>query len=435
MPKSYRLMALFLLFGFSASVVSFARTVPAAPGSSASPPPGLLPAAIANPVDVAFEDTLQAGETLSQLLLRVELAEAEAHALLSQLEQHQDPRRMRPGSVIALRRSLQDGAIRKMELRLDADRTLAVLRRGDDWTSAVEEVPVHSDTVVLTGVIESSLYRALLGAEDLNIPADERERLVDLLADRIFAWQIDFSRDLRTGDQFRILYERLVRPDGTARTGRVLGAQFNVNRRDFEAYAYAPGDASESYYDRQGESLRRAFLRAPLQYRRISSAFSRARFHPILQVNRAHNGIDYAAAAGTPVYAVGDGVIRRAGNGGSYGNVVDIDHGRGHMTRYAHLRGFASGMRAGARVRQGDVIGYVGATGLATAPHLHYEFHMNGRPVDPNSIAQVAGDPVPGTYRGQFLALVQSYLATLDEATAPVLLADRTSPAPAATGD
>jgi murein DD-endopeptidase MepM/ murein hydrolase activator NlpD len=424
MPRSYRVLTLVLLLAFVASAVSIVRE-DRTTRQVASPTLELLPAAFANPAEVAYEDTLQAGETLSQLLLRVELAEAEARALLDELQQHQDPRRMKAGSVVAIRRSTLDGALRKLELRLDPDRTLNLARAGDLWQGEVAEVPVRPDTVVLHGTIQSSLYRALLDGDGAAVPADERERIVDVLADRIFAWQVDFSRDLRTGDEFRILYERMVRPDGTARAGRVLGVQISVNNRDYEAYAFTAGNASEDYFDRTGESLRRAFLRAPLQYRRISSAFSRSRFHPVLQTNRPHNGIDYAAASGTPIYAVGDGVVRRAANGGGYGNVVDISHTRGYSTRYAHLRNFAPGIRAGVRVKQGDVIGYVGMTGLATGPHLHYEFHSNGRAVDPNTVRDITGDPVPRSYRSQFMSLVEERIAALDRDSPRVLYAER----------
>jgi murein DD-endopeptidase MepM/ murein hydrolase activator NlpD len=424
MPNSYRILALLVLLAFGASLASLLAEGGRASGDS-SADFDLLPAVYAKPVDVTVEDTLRAGETLSQLLLRAEIAEMEALALVSELQQYQDPRRMRPGLVVSYRRSLDDGAIRRMELKLDADRTLNLQRLGDFWSGAVEEVPVQLDTVVLAGVVETSLYRALLNDEGAPIPADERERVVDIIADRIFAWQIDFSRDLRTGDEFRILYERLVRPDGTARSGRVLSAQFNVNSRDYEAYAFVPGNSSEDYFDRAGESLRRAFLRAPLQYRRISSAFSTSRFHPVLGVNRPHHGIDYAATTGTPVRATADGTIRRAGWDNGYGNVIDISHTRGYQTRYAHLQRFASGIRPGGRVQQGDVIGYVGMTGLATGPHLHYEFHSNGRPIDPNTIRDITGDPVPRSYLEQFLQVVQSHVSALDLWSPRVLLADR----------
>ena len=387
-------------------------------------PPALLPAAHANPAEVGFQDTLRSGETISELLSRAELAASEADALLAELNEFQDPRRLRPGSVISYRKSFETGNVRGMELRIDADRTLNMQRAGSSWAGAIEEVPVKIDSVVLTGSIRSSLYAAVAAGTGEGVPADEREGIVDLLADRIFAWQIDFSRDLQPGDRFRILYERMVRPDGTARAGRVLGVQLSLNGRDHEAYLYRAKDGSEDYYGRDGESLKRAFLRAPLEFRRISSAFSRSRFHPVLRTNRPHLGIDYSASSGTPVRAVGDGVIRRASFSSSYGNVIELAHSRGYASRYAHLRGFAKGIRPGVRVKQGDLIGYVGSTGLSTAPHLHYEVHEGGKAVDPNSIKSLTGEPVPSRYRSDFRSTIAGQLRVLDRASAPILLAD-----------
>jgi murein DD-endopeptidase MepM/ murein hydrolase activator NlpD len=392
-------------------------------------PPALLPAAHANPAEVGFQDTLRSGETLSELLSRASLASSEADALLAELNEFQDPRRLRPGSVISYRKSFETGDVRGMELRIDADRTLAMHRAGESWAGAIEEVPVETDSVVLTGTVRSSLYAALVNGEGEGVPASEREGIADLLADRIFAWQVDFSRDLQPGDRFRILYERMVRPDGTARTGRVLGVQFNLNGRDHEAYLFRARDGSEDYYGRDGESLKRAFLRAPLEFRRISSAFSRSRFHPVLRISRPHLGIDYAASAGTPVRAVGDGVIRRASFSTSYGNLIELAHSRGYSSRYAHLRAFAKGIRPGVRVKQGDLIGYVGSTGLATAAHLHYEFHSGGKAVDPNSIKSLTGEPVPSRYRADFRAAIANQIRALNRTSEPILLADAERPA------
>ncbi len=424
MSKLIRIGAMITLAVIGVALVSVASTAGSA-GEAAAVTREMLPAVVVRPVDVTSVDTLHAGETLSELLTRLEVEKGEAAALLEELSAHQDPRRLRPGSVIAFRRSIESGEVHRVDFRLDADRTLNLRREGEAWVGGVEEVEVTMDTVVIAGVVNSSLYNALVADGPSGPTLEERNRLVDQLADRIFAWQIDFSRDLRSGDEFRILYERLVRPDGTTRDLRVLGAQMSINSRDFEAYAFVPGDEREDYFNREGESLRRSFLRAPLQYRRISSAFSLSRFHPILKTNRAHNGIDYAAASGTPIYAVGDGVIQRAGNGGSYGNVIEINHNRGMMTRYAHLRGFAKGIRAGVAVKQGDLIGYVGMTGQATGPHLHYEFHRGGRAVDPNSIEDSSGEPIPQSYTAQFLERVQEYVISLNGASQPVLAADR----------
>lgn len=413
MRTTQRALALGLFAAFGAAAGGGFYSLATSRPESAEKPT-LLPAAYANPAEVGFQDTLRAGETISQLLARAELAEGEAGALLDELRSFQDPRRLKPGSVISYRKSYTRGEVRGMELRIDADHTLNMQRAGSDWAGSLEEIPVRTDSVVLVGTVKSSLYAALVNGDGEGVPASERQGVADLLADRIFAWQIDFSRDLRPGDRFRILYERLVRPDGTARTGRVLSVQFHINDREHEAYLFRTADGWEDYYGADGESLRRAFLRAPLEFRRISSAFSTSRFHPVLKRSRPHWGIDYAASSGTPVRAVGDGVIRKAGWGGGYGNVVELSHKRGYASRYAHLRAFARGIRAGTRVKQGDLIGYVGSTGLSTAPHLHYEFHANGRPVNPNSIKFLSGDPVPSRYRSAFAAMVRRQVAAMD---------------------
>ena len=426
MRNSQRILALGV-FGAFAVALAGAFAAPDRLARQAKPAAALLPAAFANPVDVSIQDTLRKGETISQLLQRVRLAEGEATALLTELQEYQDPRRLRPGAVISYRRSYADGSVRGVEFALDADRKLNVQRKGQDWEAEIQEVPVHADTAVLAGTVLTSLYAALLHGEG-DVPRAERERIADLLADRVFAWQVDFSRDIRKGDEYRILYEREVRPDGSARSGRVLAVQFSINGRDYEAYRLATADGKDEYYERDGQSLRRAFLRAPLQFRRISSSFSLSRFHPILKRSRPHYGIDYSASAGTPVRAVGDGTVVSADRSAGYGNVVEIRHRNGYTTRYAHLRGFASGIRRGVRVQQEDVIGYVGMTGLATGPHLHYEFRQNGRPVDPNSVQQLSGDPVPAARRAEFASLVDQHILAMNQLSPPVLLADASNP-------
>lgn len=382
--------------------------------------PSLLPAALARPAELFFSDTLRRGETLSELVGRTRLDGESAKALLAGLLEVQDPRSVRPGLVVDYRTSTRTGAVRGFSTRLDADRRVAFERSGGGWSSHVEEVPVHADTAVLAGTVRVSLYQALMdGAGD--VPRAERQQVADLLADRIFAWQVDFSRDLRVGDPFRILYERQVRPDGTARSGRILAVEFTVGGRERSAYLFS-SNGSEDYYDKDGESLRRAFLRAPLEFRRISSNFSTGRYHPILHRVRAHHGIDYAAAQGTPIRAVGDGVIARAGWGGGYGNVVEIRHQRGYSSRYGHMRGFAPGIRPGVRVQQGQLIGYVGTTGLSTGPHLHYEFHEGGRPINPASIRYLTGEPVSGGSKARFRAMRDARVAVMDR-EAPLLAA------------
>ncbi len=413
MPTSYRFLAL----GALASVgVAFAgHLVPLVKSPEAEPePPPLLPTAYAHPAELTFADTLRTGETLSELLQRSEFAEEEARALLEELRKHDDPRRLQAGSVISYRKAYLSGGVRALELRLDADRGLTMRREAESWNGWVEHVPVRVDTTVLSGEVKSTLYAALLELDDLGIPAEERRRVGDVLAERIFPWQIDFSRDLQPGDDFRILYERVVRPDGTSRTSKVLGVQLTARGRQLTAYPFRLADGREEYYDATGESLRRAFLRAPVEFRRISSVFSRSRFHPVLGINRPHHGTDYAAPAGTPVRAVGEGVVTRAGWSGGYGNLVEIRHARGYASRYAHLRGFAGGLRVGKRVRQGELIGYVGMTGLATGPHLHYEFHANGQPIDPSRVRYITGEPLAAQQRVRFRAMVEAKIAQMD---------------------
>jgi murein DD-endopeptidase MepM/ murein hydrolase activator NlpD len=424
MRNAQRILALGVFSTFGLAIAGgFFAGYPRKIDSTATPPP-LLPAAHAAPAEIALEDTLHSGETISELLQRARLAQTDAASLLSALKEHQDPRRLKPGSVVSYRLSTESGQLRGVAINLDADRKLSVERDGDAWRGTVSEVPLHADTVVFAGSVQSSLYAALLGARAGQASREERERIVDLLADRVFAWQVDFSRDLRAGDQFRILYERDARPDGTARSGRVLAVQFNINKRDYEAYLYRTSDGGEDYYQRDGGSLRRAFLRAPLEYRRISSVFASSRHHPLLRINRPHYGIDYAAASGTPIHAVGDAVVASAGKSNGYGNVVELRHKNGYTTRYGHMRSFARGIRRGVHVKQGDVIGYVGMTGLATGPHLHYEFRIDGRPVDPKTVKFISGDPIPSRSRTAFKNLVQSNLAALDRVSQPVLLAD-----------
>ena len=368
----------------------------------------------AAPAEVTRTDTLGRGETLSELLERSRLDAAQAALLLAEMESYRDPRSLQAGAVVNVRRSWETGAIREVELGLDRDRTVRLRREAEGWIGSVDEVPVRADTAVLVAEVRSSLYQALLDASGTDVPRGEREALVDVLAERVFAWKIDFARDVRPGDRCRLLVERMVRPDGTARTWRLLAVRVEVNGAEHEAFWFRLPDGSEDYFDREGESLRRAFLRAPLAFRRISSAYTTSRFHPILKRPRPHHGIDYAAGLGTPVRAVGDGRVAKAGWGGAYGNLVEIRHTRGYASRYAHLRGFADGVRPGTRVKQGDLIGYVGSTGLSTGPHLHYEFHSGGRPVDPNSIRYLTGDPVPGGQRSAFLRLARARIASMD---------------------
>ena len=227
----------------------------------------------------------------------------------------------------------------------------------------------------------------------------DRNELIDRL-DRVFQWQMDFSRQIRVGDTYRFAFEREVRPAGSMRGGRLLAAEFVNSSTSYHAIYFDPtGDGEGSYFDLEGESVRRAFLLKPLAYRRISSRFANSRYHPVLQTWRAHRGVDYAADAGTEIMATSDGVVIHRAWKGSFGNAVEIRHPNGFVTRYAHLRAFKADVVLGTRVKQSDIIGYVGQTGLALGSHLHYEMIRNGRQIDPLSVDLPAGDPVPADDR------------------------------------
>lgn len=258
------------------------------------------------------------------------------------------------------------------------------------------------------GNLNGSLYRSFAQViPDSLLNARERAYMAWEIAD-IFRWQADFTREIRPGDHFRLIFERLISQDGEVRYGRLLAAEIVLRGQPLNAYEFDDPQGRTAFYDREGTSLRRDFLRVPVEFKRISSEFG-ARFHPILRRWRDHEGIDYAASAGSPVMAVGDGLVVRAGSAGGYGRLVEIAHGNGQVTRYAHLRGFGRGIRAGARVTQGQVVGYVGKSGLATGPHLHFEFRVRGIARDPNEITTGAGGPVPSPQLSSFLGTVAEY--------------------------
>jgi murein DD-endopeptidase MepM/ murein hydrolase activator NlpD len=263
------------------------------------------------------------------------------------------------------------------------------------------------------GALEHSLYRAFAAVlSDSILNQRERAYMAWEIAD-IFRWEADFTRNIRPGDRFKVIFERLLSPFGEIRYGRLLAADIVLQGRTLTAFEFDDAQGRTAFFDAEGKSLRRDFLRVPVEFKRISSDFG-ARYHPILRRWRDHQGIDYAAGTGSPVMSVGDGQVVRAGNAGGYGRLVEIRHGDGLITRYAHLRGFAPGIRAGARVSQGQVIGYVGKTGLATGPHLHFEFRVNGMARDPDEITTGEGTPVPQVRLATFLAQVERYRSVLD---------------------
>ena len=272
------------------------------------------------------------------------------------------------------------------------------------------------DTLTLSGTIQSSLFSALDKSSDGSLPRSARAELAFSLAD-IFEYRVDMSKDLQVGDKFHILVERLQKPNGAIIVNKILGARLALSGNEVEAIRFDSRAASGQYFDGTGKSLRAAFLRAPVAFRRISSIFG-GRRHPVLGIWRKHKGTDYAAAMGTPVRTVGDGVVIFAGRKGGYGNVIDIRHRNGFVSRYGHLRSFAKGIRPGTRVTIGSTIGAVGQSGLATGPHLHFEILVNGVQRDPKIALQMkGGDPIPSSEKGIFQALRSRTIASFASLT------------------
>jgi murein DD-endopeptidase MepM/ murein hydrolase activator NlpD len=347
-----------------------------------------------------ISDTLRRGETLSDLFARQGLRGFTIPALSHGLAL--DARKLRAGLVFNFLRAASDSIPSRVLVRTGPDQRVRLERADAGWTAVAEPITWSPQVIRLEGRVENSLYEALdAQVSDATLGAVERVRLAWDLAD-VYAWQLDFTRDIHPGDHFVVLVERLISSEGEVRFGRVLAAGLSVGGRELTAFRFDEDGGRAAYYDAQGVSLRRAFLRAPVEFRRISSTFSSARLHPILGTTRRHEGTDYAAAPGTPVMAAGEGMVLRAGVAGGYGNLIELRHRNGITTRYGHLRAFAKGIRAGARVTQGQVIGFVGSTGLATGPHLHYEFRVNGVARDARTVDAGNGEPIPSRGRAAF---------------------------------
>ncbi|MGE5189227.1 MAG: peptidoglycan DD-metalloendopeptidase family protein [Gemmatimonadota bacterium] len=279
-----------------------------------------------------------------------------------------------------------DNSVLSLDYVIDDEQILTVVRDEDGFRARKDAIAYERRTGTVAGVIETNLVAALEGTGDSALLAI---RLSDILS-----WDLDFNTDLRRGDSFGIVVEELWRDGRFHHYGDILAAEFTNDGTTYRAYRYEAG-GRPAYFDEDGKSLQRAFLKAPLSYRRISSGFSRSRLHPILKIRRPHFGVDYAAPRGTPVSALGDGTVRFAGRRGPNGNLAIVSHPRGYTTYYGHLSRFGRGIRKGARVAQGDVIGYVGATGRATGPHLDFRIRKGGRFLNPAAVDLPRGTGVP----------------------------------------
>ncbi len=347
---------------------------------------------------------IRRGENLDRVLRKAGVAGPQAAAFARVLRPVFDPRRMRPGERYEVLVDRQGRLLRFTYRRSALEVYRAVAREGT-WAVERVDVPVERRETTLVGRVRGSLYESFLasgGDPDLVMAFVE-----------LFSWDVDFSRETREGDEFRVIYERLFVGDEAVGNGRILAAQYRGTRATYTAIYYR-SDRTEGYFDPEGRSVRKSFLRSPLKFTRISSRFTLARRHPVLKVVRPHRGVDYAAPAGTPVWSVADGTVKFAGWRGQAGRVVIVRHARGYETYYNHLSRFARGIRKGVRVKQGQVIGYVGSTGLATGPHLDFRVKRYGRWVDPLRERYPAGDPVPKAERRRYRAWARTWVERLE---------------------
>lgn len=370
-------------------------------------------------------ERLNRGETLIGLLKRVGVTDVAAQQVVRAASASAvDARFLKAGMPVEFTADSAGDEPSEMVFHLGVDRLLHMRRTGSSWAGTEERLPWTTDTVAVGGTIHANLYQAMDSSAAHFFPGHGKDELAWALAD-IFEYRVDMSRDLQEGDGFRALVERAVGPGGVTRVSKVLAATFDLSGSAISAVRFESRSASAQYYDSEGRSLRAQFLRAPLEFRRISSTFGN-RFHPILGIWKGHKGTDYAASQGTPVRAIGDATVIRAGWAGGYGNMLELRHRNGFVTRYGHLRGFASSVRAGSHVGIGQTIGFVGTTGRSTGPHLHFEVIVGGVQKDSRvALKSIAGEPIGSEERGAFSARRQQLLASLNGTSGIVRLASR----------
>ena len=338
------------------------------------------------------EERFGSGDTISDLLARLAVNDEEARAFLLQVKRGRSLQLLRPGTTVQAR-TAEDGSLLALRYITDNGRLIGFDKEGTEFKAVEQQLSLSPQRQMKSGEIRSSLFAA---ADAAGLSDNVAIQIAD-----IFSGDIDFHRDLRRDDKFTVIYEMFYHEGRAFKTGRVLATEFINQGRSYRAVWFEDAEGKGGYYTPDGKSLRKAFLRSPLAFSRISSGFA-MRFHPILHKWRTHKGVDFAAPVGTHVKATADGTVEFAGWQNGYGNVIVLKHQRGLSTRYAHLSRLAAGLRKGMRVQQGDVIGNVGQTGWATGPHLHYEFRVNDEVRNPLTVALPAARPIPAQQMAAF---------------------------------
>jgi len=351
------------------------------------------------------EERIGRGETLPSLLQRLGINAEDRQEFSAAVRKSNSIGQLIPGGSVLARVSSSG---RLMLLRyLASDTTLVSVNRVNQSFAVTQQtIQPEMRPVMRSGAVQGSLF----GATDA---ADVPDRIASEMAEA-FSGDIDFHRDLRRGDRFSVIYEAFYFDGQLVKTGRLLAAEFINQNEAYRAVYFKDPQGRDGYYSAEGQSLKRAFLKSPMPFDRISSGFTAARLHPVLKIWRSHKGVDYAAPTGTPVRAVSDSIVNFVGKQGGYGNLVVLNHQAPYSTAYGHLSRFAKGIKRGGRVSQGQVIGYVGATGLASGPHLHYEFRINGAQRNPLAMKLPTAYPLDRRYRAQFAAHAQPLSARLN---------------------
>jgi len=345
------------------------------------------------------------GDTMEKMFRKNSLDIGHLMAIAQLDEAKRRFRRIKPGDVFVV--THDEGKIVSLYSKLDLTSALQIDRLDDGFAVQIVDRPIETRKRHAYGVIESSLFEsaAQAGLSDKTI----------MNVAGIFAWDVDFILDIRTDDNYYVQYEEIWQDGEFVTDGEIIVAEFNNNGRQIQAIRFKDKENVTDYFTPEGDSVRKAFIRAPVDFTRISSNFNPNRRHPILNTIRAHRGVDYAAPRGTPIKAAGDGKVIFRGNKSGYGKVVIVQHGGNITTLYAHMSSFAAKARVGARVRQGQTIGYVGMTGLATANHLHYEYRLSGVHRNPRTVSLPDAEPINDEYRQQFLTEAAPILEELEK--------------------
>ncbi len=398
-------LGLFVLLALAFDPTAGAKLPPPAAPLASPPIAAIAPPAPSTPPQIL---TVRAGDTLMSLLQRAGLAATAAQTAIDALMRRWNPRELKIGQEIAL--GLDHGGLKQLRLSPDLQHDLVLTQDSDGHyeVAALARDLIRVPTRV-AGNISSSLFEA---AHDAGLPPAVLNEII-----HAFSYDVDFQREIQPGDSFEAMYEQPIENASgkLAGTGELVYATLILSGHALQLYRYAPGGGTPAYFNAAGTGVKKALLRTPVDGARISSPFG-MRMHPILGYSAMHQGVDFAVPAGTPIMASGDGVVATAGWEGGYGNLVVLRHEGSYSTAYAHMSRIAKGLRPGMRVHQGDIIGYVGATGLATGPHLHYEVRINDRPVNPMGVRMQAAQQLQGRELAAFqqqVAIVERRLAAL----------------------